>query len=308
MKVGIHIPQWGTGATRQGVLDVARTAEESGLDSVWVSDHIVFPLSDSSDYPYGRAGKTPFTADDGFLEAFTLLAAIAGVTERVTLGTSVLVLPMRNPLVAAKTVATLDVLSGGRVLLALGVGWWIEEFEALGADFGSRERAFEEGIAVLRMLWKDGKGSLKGEFYEFAELACLPRPMQPGGPPLLIGGTSSRARRRAGAIGDGWHAIGSGIDELTAGIADVRESATAVGRDAEKLLFSTVTRVPRNPAEGERFVELHEAGIDHVVMGVPSDNPVEICRRIEQFADQTLPLLGEGENPVMHAESATLDG
>jgi probable F420-dependent oxidoreductase len=295
VKIGIHIPQWGTGATRGGVLDVARAAEESGLDSVWVSDHIVFPLGDSSTYPYQKSGSTPFSAEDGFLEAFTMLAAIAGATERVTLGTSVLVLPMRHPLFTAKTVATLDVLSGGRVLLALGAGWWAEEFAALGADFAGRGRAFEESIDVLRMLWAGGEGGHDGEFFSFPPVASLPRPVQAGGPPLLIGGASPRARRRAGEVGDGWHAIGSRVHELTAGMAEVREHAAAAGRDPEALMFSTVTRVPKDAAEAERFVELRDAGIHHVVMGVPSEDPAEICRRIEQFANQALPLLGREE-------------
>ena len=123
MKIGLHVPQWGPDATRSGVLSVARAVEDAGLDSVWVADHVVYPLRSQSRYPYREEG-TPFAPEEGFLDAITTLGALAGATKRVLLGTSVLVLPMREPLQVAKALATLDVLSDGRVIAGVGAGWW----------------------------------------------------------------------------------------------------------------------------------------------------------------------------------------
>ena len=131
MRIGVHVPQWGQSATRSGVLDVALAAEASGLDSIWVADHLVFPVESKSRYPY-RPDGVPFDLADGFLEALTELAVVAGATSRIGLGTSVLVMPMRDPLTTAKVATTIDVLSVGRLQLALGAGWWREEFDALG--------------------------------------------------------------------------------------------------------------------------------------------------------------------------------
>jgi len=291
VKLGVHLPQWGPGANRAGVLAVARTAEAVGLDSVWVSDHVVVPLEGDSVYPYASDGTPPFDPQDGFLEAFTLLAAVAGATERVELGTSVLVLPMRDPLMTAKVVATLDQLADGRVTLGLGAGWWAEEFAALGAPFRGRGVAFEECIEILRLLWRDGEGSYQGRFHSFDRLSCRPLPVQDGGPPLLIGGTTPRALERAGRIGDGWHAVGGRPEPLIEGIAAVRRSAEDAGRDPAALTFSTVARLPANPEHAERLRELAAIGIGHVVFGAPSEDPDESCRAIEHFAAELLPLV-----------------
>lgn len=293
MKIGVHIPQWGDGATRSGVLDVARSADAAGLNSVWVSDHVVFPMDGGGDYPYQKDGRTPFAAEDGFLEGFTMLAAIAGATEHVELGTSVMVLPMRHPLLTAKVVGSLDVLSGGRAILGVGAGWWEAEFTAMDQRFSGRGRAMDECLEILRMLWTEGEGAYHGEYYDFERVACLPKPVQSGGPPVLIGGTSERARQRAGRLGSGWHAIGGRPDRLAEGIADVRSIAAAAGRDPDGLLFSTVTQMPTDPEKARRFAELAEVGIGHVVLGVPSNDPVECCRAIETFATTILPEVRE---------------
>jgi alkanesulfonate monooxygenase SsuD/methylene tetrahydromethanopterin reductase-like flavin-dependent oxidoreductase (luciferase family) len=129
---------------------------------------------------------------------------------------------MRDPLLVAKTVATLDVLSGGRMILAVGAGWWKEEFQALGQQFARRGARMDEQIAILRALWRDGVLAHKGDFYEFDELVCEPRPLQAAGPPIWIGGMGPAGRRRAATIGDGWHALGSHDGTLLEGFAEGR--------------------------------------------------------------------------------------
>jgi probable F420-dependent oxidoreductase len=289
VKVGVHIPQWGPEATRHGVLAVARAAEAAGLDSVWVADHLAFPIKSESTYPY-RSGGTPFTAEDGFLEAFTTLAAVAGATERVALGTSVFVMPMREPVQVAKTVATLDVLSGGRVILGIGAGWWEEEFRAVGARFAARGRRLDEQIAIVRALWRDGVAEHHGEFYDFDELASLPLPAQPGGPPIWIGGMGKPGWRRAATLGDGWHAVGSHDETLREGHAEVRRLAEGAGRDPESVGLTTSAGLPPEPERAvNRLVRLARAGVHHVVLNLAEDTTAAMCAAIDRLAAEVLP-------------------
>jgi probable F420-dependent oxidoreductase len=286
MKVGLHLPQWGAGASRAGVLEVARAAEDAGLDSLWVADHVVHPLGAGSRYPYG---DPPFAPEDGFLEALTTLAVVAGATERVALGTSVLVPTMRQPLLVAKTIATLDVLSKGRTLVGVGAGWWREEFAALGAPFERRGARMDEQLELLRALWRDGAVAHRGRFYEIDELVCEPRPVRPGGPPILVGGMGPRARRRAATLGDGWHALGSHADTLAEGFADVRRIAREAGRDERALMLSTSIALPPEPERAlRRLRRLERIGVRHVVVTVPG-GAAGCLAAIELLAGSVLP-------------------
>lgn len=283
MRIGIHLPQWGAGATRSGVLDVAQAAEECGFDSVWVADHLVLPVESASSYPYLAKG-TPFTHDDGFLEPLTMLAAVAGATSRVELGTSVLVLPMRHPLEVAKVAATIDQLSGGRLQLAVGAGWWREEFEALDQRFDARGKRMDEQIEILRLAWTKGTFAYEGEFYAFPELACLPLPVRPGGPPLLIGGLGEIAYRRVQRHGDGWQVLGADLGAL----ARMREKLDAIGPGK---VLSTSTGMPRTPERAvERLSALAEAGLDQVVLN-SVEPPQDLLARIATYRDEVLPAL-----------------
>jgi probable F420-dependent oxidoreductase len=289
MRIGIHVPQWGPDANREGVMAVARAANDAGLDSVWVADHVVYPREGADAYPFRDDGP-PFAAGAGFLDAFTTLALAAGATERVALGTSVLVLPMREPLQLAKAVATLDVLSAGRLVIGAGVGWWAEEFRALGAPFAERGRRMDEQVAILRALWRDGILAHDGEFFAFEEVVCEPRPVQPGGPPILIGGMGAAARRRAGRIGDGWHALGSHAQTLADGFDEVRRSAYDSGRDEEQVTLSTSIALPPDPDRAiRRLARLADLGVAHVVLSVPENTADAICRSIDRLHAAVLP-------------------
>jgi probable F420-dependent oxidoreductase len=290
VRIGFHLPQWGADANRDGVITVARAVEEAGLDSVWVADHLVLPTASASSYPYNS--ETPFGPRDGFLEALTVLSVVAGATERVLLGTSVLVLPMRQPVVTAKVVATLDVLSGGRTVLATGAGWWKEEFEALGAPFDRRGRRFDEQIRVLRALWEKGTTRFDGEFHTFDEIACEPRPVQPGGPPILIGGMGRPAWRRAAELGDGWHAVGVHAETLTEGMAEIARHAESRDRDPGEIALSTSTLLPDDDETAlRRLVRLAGVGVSHVVLDTRAGTVSEICQAIDRFATFVLPRL-----------------
>lgn len=290
MKVGFHVPQWGPLAGRSGVLDVARCVEAAGLDSVWASDHVVYPVSTSTPYPY--ADRPPFLPEEGYLEALTMLAAVAGATERVEIGTSVLVVPQREPLLLAKTLATIDVLSGGRVVLVAGGGWWREEFAALGAPFESRGRRLDETIEALRLLWRDGMASYSGSTIAFPEVVCLPKPVRANGPPILVGGMTEPALRRAVRAADGWHGLGSRVDRLAEIKRRLGELCAEAGRDPGTLLFSTSAGVPRDAGVAvERLAPVAELGVDQLVLSTAAESVPELCSKIETFAAEVLPVL-----------------
>ena len=292
MKVGFHVPQWGRLATREGVLDVARCVEDAGLDSVWVSDHVVYPLGADTPYPYAK--RPPFLPEEGYLEGLTMLAAIAGATERVELGVSVLVISQREPLLLAKTAATIDVLSAGRLTLVVGAGWWREEFEALGAAFASRGRRTDEMIQALRLLWREGKASFEGKTARFREVVCLPRPLRPGGIPILVGGLTRPALQRAARMADGWHGLGSRVERLAQTRRRLEELCRETGRDIGSLRFSTSAGLPQDPSVAvERLTPLAALNLDHLVLSTPADSVADLCERIRAFAKDVLPRLRE---------------
>ena len=208
MRYGFYLPTRGPTATRDGVVSLAREGERLGLHSAMIADHVVLPVESDSIYPYTVDGKHPSGGDA--LETFSVLGVVAGATERLRLVTSVLVLPYRNPVLTAKMVASLDVLSGGRVTLGVGTGWLAEEFEALGSPaFEKRGAVTDEWIAIFKRLWTQSPASFDGQFYKFANIRCEPFPLQKPHPPIWVGGHSRAALRRTARHGDGWHPVGA---------------------------------------------------------------------------------------------------
>lgn len=193
MKFGVILPNFGKQASRLAMVDTALAAESLGFDSGWLTDHLALPEADSERFGY-------------IFEALTTLAYLAACTSRLRLGVSALILPQRNAVEVAKEVATLDVLSGGRTMLAIGVGWSQGEFENLGYSFRRRGRRTDEAIKLLRTAWRSGQVvTFAGEYHRLEKAVILPAPLQPGGPPLWVGGGSPAALRRAALLADGWH-------------------------------------------------------------------------------------------------------
>ena len=221
MKVGIYIPQVGGAAAPEHIVRIARAAEAAGFDSLWTFDHVVLRPDQGSDYPYTEDGRFLIPAETAFLEPLTLMTYVAAVTERVELGTAVLVLPMRAPVLHAKLIATLDHLAGGRVILGAGVGWWKEEFEALSMPFDRRGARMDEYLAVLRDLWENEIGSFEGEFYNTA--GWYSRPQPPRRVPIWLGGNHPRQLARAGRLADGYLANPAMLDTIEADWDRVRQ-------------------------------------------------------------------------------------
>ncbi|MEM2024274.1 MAG: TIGR03619 family F420-dependent LLM class oxidoreductase [Candidatus Caldarchaeum sp.] len=198
---GVCLPNFGKHVSAETVARVAEEAEEMGYDSVWATDHLILPPSHR--YPYGN-----------ILEALTTMAYVSSVTEQVKIGSSVIILPMREPVQVAKALASIDFLSGGRVIAGFGAGWSAEEFQNIGMNFNNRGRRFDEALKLVRTLWRGGEVSFKGRYYSVESGVFEPRPVQPGGPPVWVGGNSEKAFNRAVALADGWHFTGIPLETL----------------------------------------------------------------------------------------------
>ena len=277
MKFGVMFANTGFGASPEGAVELAQAAEAGGFETIWTVEHVVVPSGYESSYPYDPSGKMA-----GGAEAFDLpdpliwLTYVAARTERIRLGTGVLVLPQRNVVVTAKEIATLDHLSSGRVTLGIGVGWLAEEFAALGVPFKERGARMDEYIDVLRELWSPSgdpeKTTVDGRFVSFKDCIMRPRPTN-GTVPIVIGGHSKAAARRAGRRGDGFFPGGGTIEELAESFALVRAEAEAAGRDPDAIeLFSGGGRP--GPKLDARIEQLAEIGVSHLVL--PAFPPDEL--------------------------------
>jgi probable F420-dependent oxidoreductase len=238
LEFGFALPSRGPLATPRTLIRVALTAEALRYSCVTVSDHIVLPARTSSPYPYHPSGEMPGGAQQAYFEPLALMGWVLAATKRLRVGTSVLVVPYRNPVVTAKQVAVLDVLSNGRTFLGCGAGWWPEEFEALQAPpFAERGAVTDEYLRVMVELWTKDAPSFDGKYYRIRDVTMLPKPTQQPHPPLWIGGHTRPALRRAGELGDAWHPIGlrppAGLepDEYAEKAREVREHAVRAGRD-----------------------------------------------------------------------------
>ncbi len=293
MKFGVHLPQIGAAATGEGLRDFAQLFEGLRFDSVWASDHIVLPRRVTSPYPYGRGGAFSLPPDLPFIEALSALTFVAGCTERVALGTSVLVLPIRNPVLTAKQLASLDVLSGGRLIAGVGAGWMEEEFAALDASFVARGRRLNEQLRLIRSLWTERDPVHDGEFYQVRDIGFAPKPLQQPHPPIWVGGHTPAALRRAARFGQAWHAIGLAPERLAGDHAIVCELARQCGRDGEvELTLRTGVRLDDASltATIARLRAYRDAGVTHVVLEPAGmEDAATTARRLRKFCEVALP-------------------
>jgi probable F420-dependent oxidoreductase len=250
VEFGFSLPGRGPLATPGQILKLATRADTLRYSSLFVTDHVVLPVSAArSVYPYASSGQLPGGANQDYLDPLALLGWLAHATKRVRLGTSVLVVPYRNPLVTAKILATLDRLSEGRLILGAGVGWLREEFEAVGAPpFEERGRVTDEYVALMRTAWTKDPVSFEGRYYKMKDVHVLPKPAQRAGIPVWIGGHTDGAVLRAATVGDGWHPIAlrpPGLlfpDEYGKRVTQIRQWATEAGRNPDAITLSV--RVP----------------------------------------------------------------
>ncbi len=271
MRLGIHLPQFRDPVPMDGLVAFARAAEEAGADDLWVSDHVILP-----------AGST--VPPEHFHDALTLLTVAAAATSRVGLGTSVLVAPYRHPVLLAKSVASLDAMSGGRVILGLGSGWMESEFRALGADFARRGALTDDAIRVARALWRGERDVTPRAGGHARGLTVRPGPVRDGGPPVWIGGNSDAAIARAVALGDAWHTTISDevrlperIGELTRVLASTRRA---------RADFTVSVRVRADIERLRRVApRLRDLGVDHVLVDCPDEDVATTRDRVARIRD-----------------------
>lgn len=259
MKLTVDYPSV---AFREGpdkVLDFGRGLEAIGYDEIAVFDHVVMGFA-TDDRPGPR-----YPPQMPVLEAIVLMAQLAAVTERIGLSTEVLVLPQRQPVLVAKQISTIDLLSQGRVRLGVGVGWQESEYDALEEDFSNRGRRMDEAIGVLRAYWSDERVDLDGPHYTSTAMAMEPKPAQPGGPPIWIGGGSTAALRRTARLGDGW--MGSAmidLDQVEEAIRTIRTEAETAGRDPAEIGLQMMLQPPPTKADDKVWYADHDQVVRRV--------------------------------------------
>ncbi len=259
MKLAVEFPSVAYREGHEAVRRFSQAVERIGYDHIDVFDHVVmgFPVDGRPSGPYNPAMP--------ILEALMTLSHIAAVTTRVTLGTEVLVLPQRQPVLVAKQVSTLDTLSGGRVRLGVGVGWQESEYEALGEDFHTRGARMDEAIRLLRSSWSDARVDSAGPHYHVKAMSMEPKPPQGGALPIWVGGNSEAAYRRVGRLGDGWLAsrVGEAADARTI-IATIGRHAEEAGRDPRAIGLQSMVAPPPRDAESKRFYAEHDQVVARV--------------------------------------------
>ncbi len=264
MKFGLAFAS-SVGTDPGSALEIARVAEAVGFESVWGGEHVVMPSTITSAYPYTSDGKIPATPETPIPDPLIWLAYVAAVAPTLRLGTCILILPQRNPLVLAKELATLDHLSGGRVELGIGVGWMKEEFDALDVPWEHRGRRNDEYVAALRTIWSGSHVEFHGEFVNFEPLTSTPRPAQGSNIPILVGGDTPVAIRRAARLADGYFPGESNAGRLGELITDVRQACTDIDRDPDSVEINAMFgRHFRAPAAGIEIMQ--QLGVGRVMV------------------------------------------
>lgn len=277
VHIGIAFANTGELATADGAEALAAACEAHGVESVWTVEHVVVPAGYESEYPYSRDGRMPGGEDSPIPDPLTWLTWVGAHSRSLVLGTGVIILPLRNPVVLAKEVATLDNLTGGRVRLGVGVGWLREEFDAVGVPFEERGARTDEYIEAMRELWSAAEPSYSGRFVDFDRALSYPKPTR-SSVPVVIGGHTPHAARRAGRLGDGFFpAKNKDLAEL---IVIMRDAATAAGRDPDAIEITTGAAL--DAAERQRLVEL---GVSRMIIPPPSLTIDGIGPAVEQAMD-----------------------
>lgn len=286
LKFGTRI----MGVSLRHLGEVARTFEDNGFESVWVPEHLVFPVEMPAAYPYSSDGLPPVTPETPAYDPWALLSHIAASTQRIRLATNIYILPLRHPLQTARTVVTVDRLSGGRVTLGVGVGWLPDEFDYLGVPFASRGRRADATIEVLRRLWSEEVIEVANQHFSFGPVRFNPKPVRPEGIPIEVGGSAPAALRRAGRLGDGWIEIGSvDVEDFRAKMSVVNAARRAAGRDGRPFEVTVQDRSGSRDA----YLRWRDAGATRILVGPPADpsgriSP-QVCREwAQRFSDEVI--------------------
>jgi probable F420-dependent oxidoreductase len=288
VKIGLFSIGAGRAAQPEVLARLAQKAEAVGFESIFAPEHTVLFAPDAYDspYPYSTDGKiTGMRADTDLLDPFLALTWAAAHTSRIRIGTGICLVPQRNPLITAKEVASLDVLSGGRLIFGVGIGWLKEEFRALGVPPERRAARTREYVEAMKRLWTDAYPAFEGEFCHFPSLGSYPKPLQKPYPPILFGGESEPALRRSVEVGDGWFGFNVSPDEAARAIGRLRQIAAEVGRDFASLDISVGPYSKLPQVDLDSLKRYRDAGVQRVVL-------MNTTTRLEQI-DAALESMGQ---------------
>ncbi len=312
MEYGFYLPNSGAGAEPDALADIAKQGDRLGFYCMVMPDHILQPNQVDSTYPYSLTGDILAAGQSGdgeWPEQITTLAYLAGVTERIRLVTSVMIIPYRNPILTAKMLSTLDMLSKGRLILGAGVGWMEEEFELLDAPpFAERGAVTNEYLEAFIELWTKDDPKFEGKYVNFSDITFLPKPVQKPYPPIWIGGQSKPAIRRAAQIGDCWHPVGAipaaplEPEELAENLVLLRNYADKAGRDPSTIQVSVKAplydagdstgprrRFSGSPDEVRQDVQTYaDVGVTHLIFDFRTGDPKQTEDRMARFADEVM--------------------
>lgn len=306
MEFGFTIPKSTDG---DGLCRFAAAVEELGFGSVWVADHVVLPSAETNLYPYTEDGRFTARPDDPQLDVFVTLSYIASSTSAIKVGTTVAIVPYRNPIVQAKMFSTLDTLTNGRAVCGIGVGWWKEEFDALGVSHADRGRITDEYLEVFRILWNEESPEFHGRFYDFSGVKFAPKPVQSPDIPIWVGGHTRRAARRVVRHGDAWHPTRQTPEYVASMVEYIKAYAQEQERDFEELTISLkrslhFTDVGFGESAGIRSKaaviaptqgviddvrHCEELGIQQLTFDFRSKDITQCIRTMEHFADKVVP-------------------
>ena len=284
MKFGIAFANAGPFAEPDAFAHLARHAERTGIESLWTVEHVVVPVGYTAEYPYDKSGKMPGGEKAPIPDPLLPLAFAAAVTEKIRLATGILILPQRHPFYVAKELATLDVLSKGRAILGIGVGWMHDEFAALGVDFASRAKRTRESVRAIRSLWKGEPEAFEGEFFRWGPVEMNPKPVQPGGVPVVVGGHSEIAAKRAARYGDGFFPGRGGEEELRRLLDAMRGECERIGRDASEIEVT----LPLPGTDLDKIRRYADLGACRLITGPPGLDAASVESGLEGFRESVI--------------------
>jgi probable F420-dependent oxidoreductase len=304
---GLDVGIYGALADPGTILRLARHAEEAGFESIWLADHVAFPVSFKSEYPYSAKGSFPTSLSDPLMEPIATMGVLVGATRRVRIGTAALIMPYRNPVLLARMLVTLDQFSGGRIVLGAGVGWLEEEFNVLASyDFKKRGRVTDEYLEIFKAVCAGGEVGYRGETYAFDPIFSSPASVQRPHPPILIGGLSNAALRRVVRHGNGWLAVSAPPEKLRERLVLLAQLATEAGRQLRD--FSLVYKIFLNIGEAQRgpfdtrepgtgslaeitddLKRLFELGFSKIIVRYRGSNAADQMRQLDRFTAEIVP-------------------
>ena len=312
MKFGFYLPNSGAGVEPNALSDIAKLGDRLGFFCMVMPDHVLQPNQVNSTYPYSLTGdilEAGQSGDGEWPEQITTLAYLAGITDQIKLVTSVMIIPYRNPILTAKMLSTLDMLSKGRLILGAGVGWMEEEFELLDTEpFAERGAVTNEYLRAFIELWTSDNPTFEGKYVNFSDITFLPKPIQKPHPPIWIGGQSKPAIRRAAQIGNAWHPVGAipaaplEPEELAENLALLHNYAEKAGRDPSQIQVSVKAplydsnnsdgsrrRFTGSPDEVRQDVQTYaDVGVTHLIFDFRTADPHQTEARMAQFSEEVM--------------------